>query len=348
LETLKNKTMKRNLLIAALLTTGAASAQFTQSNEPAIGAGQQMYELDASAPDFASATGAGQTWDYSAVPGATETTRPFTIEDPANTDEGASFPSATKAIVIDGFMTTYISSTASSRSSQGFSFDAGGGFGVVNAMLNSNDELLMNYPMALNNQLVDVFSGTAHSNGTNQNFPCTGNNMAKVDGTGTLKLNATTTYNNVIRYHLVDTANATVPLLGTVKMIRSQYEYYELGSNSNLPLFVYTSMIVVISGSPTPTSYALSSAEPDGFAGITTNKLANISVYPNPATETISVKGLTDNATLTLVDATGKTISTADAEPGVATMNISDVTAGIYFLHVSSGNGTSVNRVVIR
>jgi len=340
--------MKRNLLIASLLLTGAASAQFTQSNEPAIGAGQQMYELDQSAPDFASATGSGQTWDYSTTPGASTTTRAFTVEDPSTTPEGSSFPAATKAIVIEGFMTTYISSTMSTRSSQGFTFDAGSGFGVVNAMLSTDDELLMNYPMALNNQLVDVFSGTAHSNGTGQNFPCSGNNMAKVDGTGTLKLNAATTYNNVIRYHLVDTAHATVPLIGQVDMIRSQYEYYELGSNTNLPLFVYTSMTVVIGGSPTPTSYALSSVMPDAFAAVNTNELANVTVYPNPATETISVKGLTNNATLTLVDATGKTVSTTTVEPGVATMNVTGVTAGVYFLHVISNNATSVQRVVIR
>jgi hypothetical protein len=346
LETLKNNTMKRNLLIASLLLTGAASAQFTQANEPAIGAGQAMYELDTLAPDFASSTGSGQTWDYSTTAGMSSTTRAFTVEDPSLTPEGSNFPTATKAIVIEGFMTTYISSTASTRNSQGFSFVAGGPIGTVNAKLNTDDELLMNYPMALSNSLVDVFSGTAATGAGN--FPCTGNNVATVDGTGTLILNAATTIPNVIRYHLIDTAHANTGLFGNVDMIRSQYEYYALGTNTELPLFVYTKLQIILGGSPTETSYALSYVAPDAYLAVSNKELSNITVYPNPATETISVKGLTNNATLTLVDAAGKTVSTATAEPGAATMSIGNVTAGVYFLHVASNNATSVQRVVIR
>jgi len=340
------KKMKRNLLIASLLFTGAASAQFTQSNEPAIGTGQQMWELDASAPDFATATGAGQTWDYTAIPASTLTTRAFTVEDASTADQGTNFPSATKAIVIDGFMTTFISSTPGTRNSQGFSFDAGSPFNTVNAVLDTDDELLMFYPMALDAQLVDAFSGTAHT--SSGNFPCSGNAKAIVDGTGTLKLNATTQYTNVTRFHLVDTAIATVPIVGQVKMIRSQYEYYEFGTNNDLPLFVYTSMTVVLGGSPTPTAYALSSAQPDETNSLNENTLTDITVYPNPATEKIAVKGLKNNAVLTLVDATGKTVATAAVEPAVASMNIANVTGGVYFLHITSNNQASTQRVIIR
>jgi hypothetical protein len=342
-------TMKRNLLIASLLLTGAASAQFTQANEPAIGAGQAMYELDTLAPDYASATGSGQNWDYSTTAGMSATTRALTIEDPDLTPEGASFPAATKAIVIEGFMTTYISSTVSSRSSQGFSFEAEG-LGTVNAKLNTDDELLMNYPMALSNSLVDVFSGSASSSMIPGNFPCSGNNAAVVDGMGTLKLNAATTLTNVLRYKLVDTAHATgIPFMNTADLIRTQYEYYVLGSNNELPVFIYTTLSVSIGGGdPTETVFILSYVEPDALLAVNEQELENITVYPNPATETISVKGLENNATLTLVDATGKTVSTTTAEPGAATMNIGNVTAGVYFLHVTSNNATSVQRVVIR
>lgn len=339
--------MKRNLLIASLLLTGAASAQFTQANEPAIGAGQTMYELDTLASNYASMTGSGQTWDYSNTAGlSSSSTRTFTIEDPATTPEGSSFPSATKAIVINGFMTTYISSTSSARNSQGFSFNGGAGLGTVDAKLSTNDELLMNYPMALTNSLVDVFSGTATA--SSQTFPCSGNNMAIVDGMGTLKLNAATTINNVLRYKLADTAHATVPIVGPVDMIRTQYEYYALGTNNDLPLFVHSTLTVVLSGAPTTTVYVLSSVAPDGYLAVNENELSNVTVYPNPATETIAVKGLKNNATLTLVDAQGKTIAASTVTPGVASMNIENVNAGVYFLNITSNNATSVQRVMIQ
>jgi hypothetical protein len=339
--------MKRNLLIASLLLTGAASAQFTQSNEPAIGTGQAMWELDTLAPDFASMVGTGQTWDYSTTAAMSTTTRGFSIEDPSTTPEGADFPSATKAVVIEDYMTTYISSSSSTRNSQGFSFEAGPPFGTVNVALNSNDELLMNYPMALNGSLVDAFAGTAMTG--SGDFACTGTNMAIVDGQGTLKLNAATTINNVLRYKLIDTVTATVFPLGEVEMIRAQYEYYALGTNNNLPLFIHTKLQIVLGGGdPTETVYALSSVQPDETLAAGSNELAHVAVYPNPAEDMIAVSGLKHNALLSLVDAQGKTISATEVEPGVASLNVAQLNAGIYFLHIASNNETTVQRVVIR
>lgn len=305
-----------------------------------------MWELDTMAPDFASMTGTGQMWDYSTTAGLSETTRAVTVEAPGDTPEGGSFPAASKAVVIDGFMTTYISSSASSRNSQGFSFEAGGIIGTVNAVLDVNDEVLMNYPMALTNSLMDDFEGSAET--AMGDFPCTGNNMAIVDGEGTLKLNAATTVNNVLRYKLVDTAHANTGILGNVDMIRTQYEYYALGSNSNLPLFIHTKLQIVLGGAPTETVYALSYVEPDGYLSTSSNELAHVSVYPNPAEDMIAVKGLKHNATLSIVDAQGKTLSVTETEPGIASIDVAQLNAGIYFLHIASNNETTVQRVVIR
>lgn len=339
--------MKKNLLIASLLLTGAANAQFTQSNEPAIGNAQAMYELEESADPYASFTGSGQTWDYSGYFGIDNSPRTFSISDPASTPEGSSFPSATKAIEIEGFMTSYISSTASTRNSQGFSFEAGSPMGTVNAVLENDNELLMNYPMALNNSLVDVFSGTAYTDAGN--FPTAGNGAAKVDGEGTLILNASTTHTGVLRYMITDTAEANLGFLGTAEIIRTQYEYYKLGTNNDMPLFIHTTMAISVSGgAPSETVYALSSAAPDGYLSVSENTLTGLTVYPNPAQDHISVNGLKDNASLTLVDAQGKTVATSVVEPAAASMNIGQVKAGIYFLHIISGNASTVERVVVR
>lgn len=339
--------MKKNLLIASLLLSGAASAQFTQSNEPATGVSQAMYELEETADAYATFTGAGQTWDYSSYFGLDNSPRTFSVTTAAADPQGADFPGAAKAVSIEGFITTFISSDASSRNSQGFSYDAGGAFGIVNVVLDTDDELLMNYPMALTNSLVDVYAGTAFTG--SGDFPTTGNNACVVDGEGTLTLNGSSTYTGVLRYKLIDTAEANTGILGIVQIIRTQYEYYKLGSNQDMPLFIHSTLqIVVGGGAPTETVAVLSSVAPDGYLGLNTEELAGVTVYPNPATETISVKGLTADAQLTLVDAQGKTVASKAVEAGMASMDINAVTAGVYFLHVTSNDQTTVERVVVR
>lgn len=337
--------MKKNLLIASLLLSGAASAQFTQANEPATGVSQAMYELEETADSYANATGAGQTWNYSSYFGIDNGPRTLSVTTAAANPEGANFPSAQKAISIEGFITTFISSTASARSSEGFSYDSGDPLlGTVNVVFNTDNGLLMNYPMALSNSLVDVYAGTAYT--SSGDFPTTGNSASVVDGEGTLILNGSTTYTGVLRYKLIDTADANAGLFGPVQIVRTQYEYYKLGSNQNMPLFVHSTLSISIL--PDPTVVVLSSVAPDGYLGVNTEELANITVFPNPATETISVKGLTADAQLTLVDAQGKTVANKAVEAGFASMDINAVTAGVYFLHVTSNDQTTVERVVVR
>lgn len=339
--------MKKNLLIASLLLSGAASAQFTQSNEPATGVSQAMFELEETADPYASFTGAGQTWDYSSYFGLDNSPRTFSVTTAASDPQGSDFPSAQKAIAIEGFVTTFISSTSSDRSSEGFSYDAGGAFGIVNVVLDTDNGLLMNYPMVLNDNLTDVYAGTAYS--SSGNFPTTGNSVCKVDGDGTLILNGSTTHTGVLRYKLIDTASANTGILGIVQIIRTQYEYYKLGSNQDMPLFVHSTLSIVVGGgAPTETVAVLSSATPDGFLAVNTNELTSVTVYPNPATETISVNGLTADAQLTLVDAQGKTVASKAVEAGFASMDINTVNAGVYFLHITSNEQTTIERVVVR
>ena len=338
--------MKKALLITSVLLSGTTFAQFDQGNEPSVGQSQNMYVCDPTAPDYASMSGTGQSWDYSGVVGD-GTTSTLSIEDPASTPEGASFAAATKAVVIDNFMTTYLSSSAGSRNSEGFSFVAGGAFGTVNAVLDTDNELLMNYPFAVGASLTDNFSGTAESG--SGDFPCAGTAYASVDGSGTLILNDATTLTGVVRYKLVDTATATgIPILNTAQIIRTQYEYYDL-ANSELPVFIHASLSVSIGGgAPTTQTVVLNSVEPNDFMAVAANELTGLSVYPNPAADVIAVKGLQDNATLTLVDAQGKTVAAAAVEAGVATLSINTVEAGVYFLHIATANGSKIERVVVK
>lgn len=336
--------MKKSLLITSLLLSGATMAQFTPANEPAVGASQTMYLCDSNYTNYSGTTGSGVTWDYSGITQVGTNTKLVSVQDPASTPEGASFAASTKALVIDGFVTTYINSTAAERSSQGFVFEEPT-FGTVVAEFSNDNEKLMNYPFAVTNSLTDFFDGTI-TTGTTGTTACSGNNVATVDGLGTLILNSTTTLTNVLRYKLIDTATTTVPFIGDAVLVRTQFEYYT-NTGNNLPVFVHSSVEVTIGGAPQTVNVVLSSVAPDPL-GVETNALASVITYPNPATETISVNGLQHDATLTLLDAQGKTISTRKVTPATATMNVSTVQAGVYFLNITSNNQTKVERVIIK
>jgi len=63
----------------------------------------------------------------------------------------------------------------------------------------------------------------------------------------------------------------------------------------------------------------------------------HISVYPNPAVDQLSVT-LNKNAEMTIYNIMGQAVLTVEGKAGVNTLDISNLTSGIYF--ISAGNDT--------
>lgn len=337
--------MKLNLLLATSLITGAAFGQFTQANEPTVGMYSTMYVLDSNAVNYSSMTGASQTWDYSNTVGiSSSATKDVSVMTPSSTPYAASYPSSTKAIDIPGFMTSYFTSSTSSRTSQGFVFDGGAAAGMVEVIFSSDEELLMNYPFALSGTLTDAFAGTAET--SLGSFPTTGSITATVDGTGSLKLNSTTTLTNITRYKLVDQASANTGIFGNILMDRVQYEYYDL-STPSLPVFVHSELTITIGGTPTVQHLVLSSVAPDEYLTISENNKATFGLYPNPANESVVISGLAGNETIAIVDMAGRTVLTAQNSGTTQTLNVSDFQAGVYNVVVISNGSKTTKKLTI-
>jgi hypothetical protein len=341
--------MKLNLLLATSLITGAAFGQFTQANEPSVGTNSTMYVLDSNAVDFASMTGTAQTWDYSTTPGIYGQTKVVTVSTAASTTYASDFPSSTWAVDIAGFMTTYYTSSASSRLSQGFVFDGGAAAGMVRVILDAGaaNALTMNYPYALTNTLTDAFSGNAMTDLFPSPLATTGTITTIVDGQGTLKLNAATTLTGVTRFKLHDQATADLPLgLGTVVMERIQYEYYDL-ANSSLPVLVHSTLIITLGGTPTTQHVVMSSVAPDEYLGLSKNDKATFGLYPNPANESVVISGLSGNETISIVDMAGRTVMTTQNAGTSQTLNVSDLNAGVYNVVVIANGNKTVKKLTI-
>jgi hypothetical protein len=344
--------MKKKLLFVSLLATGMSFGQtFTQANEPAIGSSVTMYLLDSNATNYQNIIGNGAIWDYSQTGGYPGEMRTITIVDPSTTPLGSTYPNSNKAVVVENFLTTYWNSSASDRKSPGFVFYEPT-FGNVVAEYNASPQILATYPFALNNTAPSNYSGML-SFSFNQiplSPDATGISLAKLDGIGTLKLNAATTHENVMRYVLIDTLNTVLPIVNEVQLIRKQYEYY-LHSVSDMPLFTHTYAIMAPPGGASFLEFTvvLSSAQPDSEIHVSTENLASnsFSVYPNPVKNALKIQGDFNNALNgKIYDLAGKEVAIFENYSANNEIQVSHLEAGIYVLNVQTEKGFSTVRFI--
>jgi hypothetical protein len=332
--------MKKQVLFIALLTTGISFGQsLTSVNEPQIGDAASMFLCDSFATNYANVTGSGVTWDYSQIAGYAGETRTLSIVDATTTQHTGVFPGATKAVVIENFLTTYWESSATERTSPGFVFSEPS-FGDVISNYSTDDQLLANYPFELNDYLADTYAGTLSFsfNGLPVSPDATGVSSAKVDGTGTLKLNATTTITGVLRYVIIDTLFTSLPIVGDVELIRQQYEYYA-HSVSNMPVFTHTyTALQPIGGEPiTAFTVVLSLVEPSNTVSTSEVSTEIFSVYPNPVADQLKVTGNFAGETVAVMkDQSGKEVARFTAIQNGSVISTADLEAGVYFLSIGS------------
>lgn len=348
--------MKKHLLLLAsvLIGSGASFGQFTQSNEPVIGDGATLYVIDSSAVDYEATTGTGVTWNYSMYGGYNSTTRQITVYDPASTTEAASYPTAETALGIEDFLLTYNSSTVDDRTSHGFIFNEPQ-FGEIIVRLDTDPALHYEYPMAVGDQLTDLFAGNMdfELSGFPQTLPIDGDHTVTIDGSGTLELANGVTLTDVTRYKIVETINVdNAPLVGDLVLDRVQYEYYQL-STSNLPVFIHSSGILQPQGGGDPLfeyTLAMSSEDPVGTANLYAVAIKETQVYPNPASETLTIQlsQAAKNVKLVVMDNLGKVVLNDSMNSDIKELNISDLEQGLYFVQITSGNVTETKKVIVK
>jgi hypothetical protein len=351
-ENKKNETMKRKLLFAAVMLSGLANAQsFNQSNEPIIGDQEGYFLCDSNAVNYAAVTGTGVTWDYSNIAGVTGVTKSVEVIDASTSSFYGDFPGSEKAISIAGAVTTFFSSSASNRTSQGFVYSEPT-FGDVVAKWTNDPELLFNYPMSTPNGLVDIFSGNLlfEFNGIPQNTVCNGNITAAVDGSGTLLLPDGNSY-DAVRYKMIDSAFTTVILLGSIEVIRTQFEYYD-HSISNLPVFIHSNIKIQSVGSTTPLTeqtLVMSKDEPQYWLGISEAGKNAISLYPNPAQDKITITGIeTGSADVRIIDQSGRVIRQISEVLNGQQIDVSTFESGIYLFEITNEGHSSIQRITVR
>lgn len=83
-----------------------------------------------------------------------------------------------------------------------------------------------------------------------------------------------------------------------------------------------------------------------GCVGIINNTLSTFSIAPNPATSTITVSANSHFNTLEVVNFLGQTIISQTNHENVATLDVSNLANGVYFVRIISDNGSNVKKFV--
>lgn len=346
--------MKKRLLLVASLFIGVASyAQMTQANTPVDGNGATLFIIDSLASSFSNETGSSANWDYSSYGGYMNETRNITAINASTAPNASDFPNATVSIDLGGFLQTYSDNSSTELTGHGFVFNEPT-FGEIIAKYNTDPASIVSFPMDESSAVInDVFSGDlvyALPIIGQQAEPLTGKLKAQVDGKGTLIL-AQNAYTNVLRYRLIDTANATVPTFGDIQVVRSQFEYYDY-AQSNLPIFIHISFDVGILGGAALSSstIVMSLEDPLFLVGLSSNELAKTSIYPVPATDqlTIELPSTVDKANITITDIQGRQIYSTLLNGTLKTIDVSTMKKGMYIVNISNDSSSVTKNIVIK
>lgn len=336
--------MKKSLLALTFLPL-FSFAQMTEANDPAIGSTATLYLCDSNTVLYEDVIGTGVTWDYSDLLGVQEITKNLSVSavNPLSVD--SIFVGSTKKYSIGDLLTTYYSSSATERVSQGNIFFEPS-LGNVFVNWNIDNQTLNSYPYALNDELYDSIDGKIIS--ANPLVPidtvANGGSYSTIDGVGTLKLQQND-YTNVIRYYITDTLNTVIfnVIFGEqpITLVREWYEYYDY-STSNLPIFVVVSIKLTSALINNESTLVLSKDMPNDYIGIAENNIGTFDLYPNPADQVLNINTEGD-FNYSVMNVNGEVLVT---NANSKTLDISSFSAGIYFVKLQNPKGVQVKKFV--
>jgi len=75
---------------------------------------------------------------------------------------------------------------------------------------------------------------------------------------------------------------------------------------------------------------------------------ANISLYPNPASSTVTLAGIEGQATVTVVDMNGRQVYTGNTANGSLTIDVNGMAQGAYFVRITGERVNAIRKLIVR
>lgn len=199
--------------------------------------------------------------------------------------------------------------------------------GIFRVIYTDKREFLK-FPITYNDVFNETFSGTFENIGAGQIFDRGGTIEIKSDGYGDLIL-PYTTVNNVLRVRSVYNYNDS--FMGTHVFSYSDTVYTWYNSTTNN--FIASLSLAYLDGflSLSQATYLEQSDLVNAIHDLqVVNK--NITFYPNPANNYITIRNTADIISIKIHDVKGILVKTIDIQNGNQQIDISDLNAGIYFI----------------
>lgn len=343
--------MKKTLLLLSISAFSMANAQSITVNDT-VKTGDKIYyfEADNTSSNLDATVGAAVTWDYSTLAPMTQNAPAVkdSIIDNTNTD----YPNAFHQEQFDGGINVFFTNTPTEVTSYGFIFDLNGQNATVQYDVDPMQSMV--FPMAFGStDYVDVIDGNllASVSGQNINIAVVGTATIKADGTGTLNL-GTTTFTNVLRIKTIEVLDGNVPAIpligfagGPVTITRTSYAYYSL-SDSKLPVFLHGGLTAVVPTQPDVVQVNVWSSVDLSTGSITSDDLNTTSIFPNPATDLVSIETL--NATsINIFNTVGQAVYSNSNPSTVESVDVSTFETGIYIVKIKNNENTTTEKLII-
>lgn len=319
--------MKKNYISLAILIgllVGKTLAQpiLTDANtSPVVG---DVYNwVNSDFPTSTGSSGVNQTWDYSSLVATNSYTE--NAVSPSSTSTGTYFQSSNVSLD-NGGIDSYFQTFPDSLLNEG-----GGSFSWHNTY--SDPEKYLTYPFTYNSSFIDHYISSFDNAGSISSI--VGTDTVTADAYGTLQL---------------PFGNLTNAL--RVKMVENYIQTY-MGNNVSHSIVTYS---WYLPGTHQPVLILKSYSNGSNLAkylvtsiGISDNKgFANISLYPNPATDRIFIETKNSNGdcTVSLYNTQGQELIKQQITGTKTQINIDDLPTGVYIIKLVGDNLVEVRKVI--
>jgi hypothetical protein len=323
----------KSLLFFSLLIGGSLSAQITITSAELPSVGDTYIQVAVSTVISPGPAGANQTWDFSSLSG---TATPYGYVSLAASQDQASFPNANLVEGVSG-AENYFKKNATE-----FSIEGQFVVNSVRSIFTDSKEFYV-LPITYNDVFNETFSGSIENIAQGQTFTADGTVQITADGHGTLIL-PYGTVTDVLRIRTTyeyDIIFQGIPFYGINDTI---YTWRNLDNNATLASHTvsYTDNTLSLE--------SMSYLDQSSFSTTGVNELATaelFSMYPNPATSTLTVVNSVDNGTVTIFDMSGRMVHTQAIATETEQVDVADLPAGMYMVQVANSKFQHTELLVI-
>ena len=294
-------------------------------------------------------TGNNVTWDFSAIDTSGGSTDSDTVLDATKTPYYSSFPTANIAEADESGIYAYYKFTANSVELLG-AYE-----GIIKNY--STPVMIEQSPMSLGTKQTNIFGGIY-----DQAVATTYNSgiiTTTYDAFGSIKFYGKT-YPNLIRLKIHKAERDSIPygegIYETLVTISDSYDF-SIDGFTTLFAYVVTTSISIVDGveSDSSTTYIfeaytsnLANSNATGTTPQNTSSISGLSIAPNPVQNILSVSLNNNfgNTTAEFINSCGTPVRSETLSEGASSIDLSNLTPGVYLVKFTNGSNQETKRIV--